>query len=298
MKKFICTLCMMSLLLSSASALSPADASAEPAPNVVDQKLALMEYAEEYMAAHPQTRSQVLTPEEEMDLIIECEKQNLSYAEKGEVLNPVGVFQLNCNVVNNPVSDPVPFAESFSASEIQMNTPSVYYSVNSNEWSVTGSGKWLINNPWSRHYQSAGFIAPDDAVGVVFTEVSGTTPTRKGGSAWQDNGTSAYENSSTSLLSSNNRTGYAFAIKDEKVATGSFSTTSIGQNFGAVVRYDSTFASFSGKAASFYVHTWDNGNISSITLGVQGGNWGGSIQIAFKDSSDVVKAMSSGQLSF
>lgn len=294
MKKFICTLCMMSLLLSSASALSPADASAEPAPNVLDQKLALMEYAEEYMAAHPQTRSQVLTPEEEMDLIIECEKQNLSYEEKKEILNPVGIFQLNPDEDHPDLAVPL---NNPGTSDVVINKPYIYLATTSYSWYVTMSGYWTDPDPWyTFHLRVIGDVGGADSFGVGYTNVSGSCPARVSARGWMDDG-SAHEKSTVNVSYSSENAGVGFSLQDNRTKDGS-KYYSVGKRFGCSVQYPATFGSFHGTATSYYVHTWDTAVITGIGFNVSGGGLGGGFNISIANPEYSLTAYSGTQTTF
>lgn len=251
MKQLICILCTISLLSSAAFAISSADLAANP--DVVEQKLALVEYAEAYLAAHPQTPTQVLTPEEEIDLIIACEKQNLSDDEKKAILNPVGIFQLD----SGNAMPTLAHANDADMIYVTLNHPSLYVSAaSSGSWYVTMSGEWSIDDPWSRHISGTGNIGGFDRFGISYAGASSPCPARLDARGWMDDG-AAHEKISTSVMGASRQNGVGFEFQDFRgLDNGRF--YSVGKRFGCAIAYPAEFAYFSSTILSYYAHTWSD----------------------------------------
>jgi hypothetical protein len=291
MKQLICILCTISLLPSAAFAISSADLAANP--DVVEQKLALVEYAEEYMAEHPQLPTQNLTPDEEMDLIIECEKQNLSYEEKKSILNPVGIFQLDPSTSTS--ASAVPY--SAQPSDMTLNAPYIYLSTTSYTWYVTMSGSWKSKDPWNvLHGVAKGKVGGLDRFGVSYFNTNGDNkcPARSSVRGWVDDG-AAHEEVLENVVAESGSRGVGFEYQDARKVSG-LTYYSLGKRFGCSIAYPSTFGSFHGIAQSFYVHTWNKTNITSF--GFTGSTSGFGLNVSFDHAENSFAAGSGAQTAF
>ncbi|SFD59624.1 hypothetical protein [Bacillus sp. UNCCL81] len=181
---------------------------------------------------------------------------------------------------------------SSQGSDITMNAPWITYDSVTKRWDVTGGGYWKnthwfndITNAWVGYVGETKNVGGYDSVGVTYYNTSGTynTSVLSSYGTWNDG--NGWSSSTSNPSHGNGKYGVAFDYQDKiKLVDilgliGPEDATYLGHGFSAGVQYDSNFANYNGKARTFYVHTWSNASISSITLGVSGKTFGADIQI-------------------
>jgi len=73
-------------------------------------------------------------------------------------------------------------------------------------------------------------------------------------------------------------------------------TTYLGDGFAASITYDYNFVNYNGYARTFYVHTWQTAQISSITFGGSGTTFG--VNISITNSQYSFKAFNGSDATF
>lgn len=202
------------------------------------------------------------------------DNEEVTYEEFEAYLNANGMFVYSLE--KTPVITPC----SSGSTDVKMNTAMVIYSSSANEWSVTGGGYW-INSAYEKDIPGDAFlyvgkitnIGGQDAVGVTMYQTSGTKPTLKrcSGYVHDGNGSNITLNNPYNLDSSR---GIAFEFQDyKKVTKVNFAThnyTYMGYGFSAQAIYDSKFTYYDGKARTYYAHTWETTDITSIGISADG----------------------------
>lgn len=266
----------------------------------ITPKEQLVQSAEEYAEKNPQIKSNPLSSEEVMDLIIECEQNNLSYEQKKDILNSNGIFQLDpsqSDILLNPI--PSMYQSGlFDGSDLALNTPSVYYSMNTYTWFVSVNGTWNEDDIWHRHSPKTNeAIGSPDEFGVGFSNISGEVPQRLSARGWFNNGDVNNEITTTNVARGSSGTGFGFQLQDRWI---NHVDGSMGQRFGGVAEFNSTFARYHGYATAYYIHTWEQGRVTGINFNVSAGldSIGGGIGVTFENVAYTFAQSSGGQAKF
>lgn len=162
-------------------------------------------------------------------------------------------------------------------SDILMRTPSTYYDASNRCWYVTYSGKWLNDN-WNTG-NIVSNIGDPDAYGISYTQTSGTYSTYVMSSFAH-----IYDEDETEYLSTRNRSdgnganGFGFRLQDYTSSSG-VQKKYIGYCWGVTCTYSESFSSYNGVATGYYIHTYNEAYISSLTIGVEGKTGGVSCTI-------------------
>lgn len=182
----------------------------------------------------------------------------------------------------NNVTTPLSVLSSDNG-DVKLSTVSIYYSSSSNSWIVSTSGYWLNNN-----WLTAGLVGDKgdkDCFGVSFINTSNygsTSITGKSAYITDQNSAKTKSTSNTSTISGQD--GFAFELQDYTYNTSS-GTMYVGYKWYGACTYSSNFANFNGTAVPFYIHTYDEAYISSLTLGVDTSSAGISVTIVNRNSS-------------
>ena len=138
--------------------------------------------------------------------------------------------------------------------------PEIYYNSPNKEWIVSFSGKWLNDN-W-QYDGSNGNVGGTDAFGVYYRDTSGSTSvTVKRYAAYLYNDDYTLYKYTSNSSNAYPALGTIYKLQDY-IDNGNY----VGDRWVGSCTYDSNFANFSGTAAAFYIHTWDQTSITSITM--------------------------------
>lgn len=145
-------------------------------------------------------------------------------------------------------------------SDVIVYAPEVYYNTSTQEWILSCAGNWLTDN-WQTEATS-GNVGGYDAFGFNFINTSGSTNfnVKRYSAYLYDQNFLNYKY--TSISSNDNYTaGTVFKLQDT-VNNNSY----IGYRWVGSCTYDKSFENYSGNVIGFYIHTWNNTSISSISV--------------------------------
>lgn len=214
-------------------------------------------------------------------------------------------------VLENPEYDPGFTTYSSDSGDITLNDPMITYDSRSGEWTVTGGGSWENDDEWfeeSPFLKDVGEIrnlGGHDSVGVTFFDTNDEYNTSVVDSLgyWTDH--DGWSEESENPDYGTGRYGIAFSYQDKvkllskNIFTGNYKvedTRYLGRGFACSITFDSNFVDYDGKARTFYVHTYNNTDISSISLSGGTNNFGVGIQ--YSNGSSKWKAFSGSDIDF
>ncbi|MCQ5129158.1 hypothetical protein NE562_05755 [Butyricicoccus faecihominis] len=131
--------------------------------------------------------------------------------------------------------------------------------------------------------------------GLYISGTSGSVPQRLSVNGWMNSGGDYPYEISTTSVTRDSSYGFGFALQDSKDGV-----LHIGEKFGGVAQYSTSFANFHGLATSYYVHTWNSGKVKSVTFNANVGisGIGGGISITYENVDYTFSLGSGGQASF
>ena len=155
-------------------------------------------------------------------------------------------------------------ATASDSSDVRLSAPNIYYVTTGQYWYVTFSGYWATDEWRNEIEQGSANIGGRDAYGVYFRNTSGTFNSAITDSYLRISNVGGGNPRYTETLSSvgvNDEDGFYFELQDRIV-----NNTYQGEEWYGWCIYDNNFGSYSGYAYAFYVHTYNDCVISSITL--------------------------------
>lgn len=171
--------------------------------------------------------------------------------------------------------------------DILINSATVMYDSYNRNWLVCGGGYWRNNNWQSDSFLSGFWGAPwagatqniggHDGIGVALYNTSGPKPTLVRSYAYvhDGNGQEKYHYNPMNLDTSR---GVFFDFQDYLYLKDSYviwgNITYMGYGFSAMAVYDSSFSNYSGRARTYYAHTWDSTNVTGVGISDTGFNIG------------------------
>lgn len=163
--------------------------------------------------------------------------------------------------------------------DVTLTAPTLYYLAAENQWQMACGGYW--NNDNWRSIDGIGNIGGKDAFGVGFTNTGTYKSSVVRVYARLSNADLTRNTSTTNRSDGDGSKGFGFQLQDEAFTLSFNSPTQyIGYKWFGSCTYDSNFASYSGIATGYYIHTYNSAAINSITFGVTGKIAGVNISIA------------------
>lgn len=213
----------------------------------------------------------------EQATVLEGEEQKAVLRE----LEQYGVFKYETR--NESASDETNSRSSSSA--VRVYAPSIFYTSSNNTWTITTSGMW-VNNTWAEQV-GPGNVGGADAFGVGFTNVSGTSNTHITSSyayiADQNSNTAA---PTYSRSDGEAQKGFGFRLQDYiYLESPTSDALYMGYRWYGRCVYASGFEYLNGIATSYYIHSWAQATIRSLTFGAQGQTAGISLEIDYQQYS-------------
>lgn len=199
-------------------------------------------------------------------------------------MNALKVYKLNTpeDTIFTPLSQ---------GSDVTMDKPEIYYDSLARQWIVSGGGHWNNKNwfydflnIWPSNTKNVGNF---DSFGITYYNTSGSynTAVKSSYGYWTDG--NGWYVSTYNPSHGDGKYGVAFDFQDvakiinpNELYIDPEDVTYLGSEFFAIITYDSNFTNYNGYARTFYVHTWDNAIINSITFGVSGKQFGIDISIS------------------
>lgn len=182
------------------------------------------------------------------------------------------------------------------SSNVELNTPGVFYDSITREWVVTCGGEW-VDNSW-RHLIE--FLPHDvggaDAFGVGFTNTGGTynaTVQRASASLRVVDDTSRVKNTQH-RSDGDGEHGFGFQLQDYTYYDADQELHYLGSKWSGTCYYSQSFTNFSGVATAYYIHTFDSAEIEDISFGVTGKEAG--VDVTISSTSKSFVAYSSDKL--
>lgn len=153
-----------------------------------------------------------------------------------------------------------------SSGDIYFPRTSIYYNSVNDTWSISMSGYWTTD-AWHNDLSTTipSSVGDADRFGVIFSEVSGSTPELVGVQGVMWDSLSGRSVTTYSRSDGNVRNGIGVRIQDRTVTSGE-ELGYIGDTFSMVVTLGSNFADFHGICTAYYVHTWKDALINSISF--------------------------------
>ncbi|MGN7414543.1 hypothetical protein [Paenibacillus sp. SAF-068] len=284
-KKILCSILSLGLVGSFALSSVSAENLSEVVPSEVAAKRAFAEQYSHELKVDLSSEEKVEYREELDSTIAKLVAQGATENEIDKVIRQFNahVFKTETNPDKNEVS---PLSQ---ASNVTLTKPIITYSGTTGEWTVTGGGHWN-NEAWKADTPGVWvpitgqtkIIGGPDSIGLTYYNKSGTYNAkvlRSAGYLYDGRGNEVKNPNPTY---GSGAAGVAFEIQDymKLVNAGTVDVAYMGNNFAAQITYDSNFKNLHGNARTMYVHTWDTAKISSISLGVSGGNFGANVTIS------------------
>ena len=290
MKKILCVILSLSIIFS--TIISSANASNKNDDyDSVSAKHALMERAHAEHAQMPRSVIPLSQDEVNETMIKICCGLIENTEDLRSELEHEGVYILDAPVLNSMAR-----VGTVDASYVRMSTPIVYYNEYTDTWGVAGGG-YYVDMSWMDGMMvsliGTGLrtknIGGYDAYGVTFTNTKGTyTSIIKSQYAFISDG-EGEEKVSNSINDGNGKNGYGFRFQDYGTNGSSVGEDGpiylhnyVGKHFGTAVTFTSDFANYAGTATSYYVHTYDKAELSSVSLSTSSGL---SFTVTVKESS-------------
>lgn len=202
------------------------------------------------------TKAAASTGEEKLRLSSELEKR--------------GVYEL---VKSNETTN----RTRMGTSDILMRTPTTYYDADNRCWYITYSGRW-VNDNWNNTL-FWGDVGDADAYGISYTQTSDnyTSYVMSSFAHIYDEDEQVYLNTRV-RSDGNGANGFGFRLQD-RTEIYNWNKIYVGYCWGVTCTYSESFGSYSGVATGYYIHTYDEAYISSLTIGVEGKTGGLSFTI-------------------
>ena len=295
MKKQICFILSVTLLISFAFSLSASLASAEQLIDANGTKPSLSSKNEETVIPAPeisksefaaQCREKInnnpakttLTEKEEYELIhLYMTSSNPEYY--GKLMNDAGLDIYSSTItVSNTRSD---------ADDVSLTNAMIVYSAILGTWTISCNGYWSNLSAISNEIPfifiptvgTRKAIGDHDLLAIEFLDVSGTTPHMTDSLLRVHLPNSSEADYIRGPRDYHERYGVVYGYEDyiEITSTslfGGYSWIYYGKSFDIMVKYDYTFENFYGKARGLYVHTWSSASLNSISFSGSGISFG------------------------
>ncbi len=193
--------------------------------------------------------------------------------EIGQELAEYGIYILNATATSQ--------TRSYSG-DVSLAAPTIFYEAIDHTWTVTCGGNWLNNN-WHEQYFN-GDVGGMDAFGVGFTNTSNNFTSYVVSAYAQMTDSSNREIKSTSNRDyGDSASGFGFQIQDEIYNFKAYREY-IGYRWYGSCTYNYNFASYSGIATAYYIHTYSSTHIQSISFGQEGKTAGISVTLSSYDN--------------
>lgn len=173
---------------------------------------------------------------------------------------------------------------SVGSGDVSLSAPEVYYQADNQTWVVSCGGTWLNANGSSGMYKG-GNVGDPDGFGVGYTNIT---------SSYQSMVVDSYayltDHANVNKVKTNNRSdgdgakGFGFRLQDRYISTPTFSCY-VGHKWYGSCTYDSAFSTYDAIATSYYIHTYRNAKISSISFGINGSTAGINVSLTNIDKS-------------
>ena len=254
-----------------------------------DEKLSFMERMDAKFETDSQNGNMKTASREVIDNLI-MEASFASGAEKDKIsqeLATYGIYIFNTESTAGNMAIP-----RIGTGDVTLNTPLVVYDSLLKSWIVTCGGVWNNNN-FDVGYKF-GNIGGEDAFGVGYTNIASqykSSVVKASGMITDDSGDISLSKSNRS--DGDGSKGFGFRLQDYTVSV-LMSRKYVGYKWYGSCTYDINFASYSGIATAYYVHTWNSAEITSIRFGLEGRTAG--VEISVDVSSKSFTAFSSDKI--
>ena len=138
-----------------------------------------------------------------------------------------------------------------------------YYEAWNNCWSVTCGGEWNNTN-YGGYINDVG---GDDGFGVGYTNSSNPYKSSVVScSAYLTDANNRYYESTSNRSDGDGSKGFGFRLQDGWQNIGNY----VGHKWSGVCTYDNWFGNYNGVATAYYIHTYNEANLKSVTFGKNG----------------------------
>lgn len=200
-------------------------------------------------------------------------------------LEKYGVYEYEGIVLDTPS----PQSEN---KDVKMSVPIVAYDALERTWSVTCGGYWTNTEYLEEAVFQLGDVGGADGFGVGYTQTNeyDSYVVRTSASLSNRGSGNTYDSEITYNRSDGDGSkGFGFRMQDYlylNMSTPAIESLDyMGKEWHGTCTYDSNFGTFSGLATGYYIHTYDECEISSITFGVTGKVAGISFEVTQENKS-------------
>ncbi|MCL1790220.1 MAG: hypothetical protein FWG40_02500 [Peptococcaceae bacterium] len=175
------------------------------------------------------------------------------------------------------------------ASDVTLNSVSIYKDTVANQWKLSSSGSYKSSSSYSSECAKSKLtysvgdtwnVGGHDAVGIALTQPYGNSAgvARVGGYGLFA-GHDGYSIANYNGCTADDRYGVVYKLQDYSYVTScklsvllvwSYTYRYYGHGFHAFANYNSNFSNWHGNAKLFYAHTWSSTNINGFSVSTSG----------------------------
>lgn len=171
-------------------------------------------------------------------------------------LESYGVYKFDCPVIERTTT-------RTGTGDVTLAAPVIYYEAWNNCWSVTCGGEWNNTN-YGGYINDVG---GDDGFGVGYTNSSNPYKSSVVScSAYLTDANNRYYESTSNRSDGDGSKGFGFRLQDGWQNIGNY----VGHKWSGVCTYDNWFGNYNGVATAYYIHTYNEANLKSVTFGKNG----------------------------
>lgn len=245
----------------------------------VKAKLALKEKADNEYKKYKESKKRNVSEEEKNNLLMSLVSDPAADKEKiKKELKTYGVYLLEYTS-----AEQAPVSIMSQGGDVSMSSPIISYSSSSNTWIVSGGGYWKnsnwfndITNVWWGYSGETKNVGYADGFGVGYTSTNSKYKSRIISQYAQMSDGNGNISTTTTRSDGDGSKGFGFQIQDYIKLNvvdrwvDAEDCSYMGKHFAGQVTYDSNFALLDGVATSYYIHTYSNASIKSVTFGISG----------------------------
>jgi hypothetical protein len=190
-------------------------------------------------------------------------------------------------------------AMSTDVSDVKVSAPIISYNSSKRQWTVTGGGYWKNTSYINDVGLLSHNIGGNDAFGVGYTSTSGTYSSAVVSLyGYIENADCTVVKSTTDRTDGDGKSGFGFRLQDYVIPSSIpyAAPDYVGYRFCGQCIYNSNFTNYHGNATTYYVHTWNNTAVSSVSFGISGKV--AEINVSLGSSTDYFLAYSGADTAF
>ena len=155
-----------------------------------------------------------------------------------------------------------------SSSDVTVTIPTVFYDSVVKEWTVTCGGQWKNNN-YKPYFGIGKYIGDSDAFGVGYTHIQSSYSTCvKSAYAYIADQNGGNRITTTNRSDGDGANGFGFRLPDQLKTNPDESVMYIGYKWYGSCTYDTYFSYYGCLITGYYIHTYSNAEIDTISFGI------------------------------